>query len=57
MGILKKHLAENFVPVTFDPDELASVLESQLPEVDFCLLMGSSVNPAGSACSLHPAPF
>ncbi len=44
MGLSKKYLGENFVPVHFDPEQLASVLEEQLPEVVFCFLMGSAVS-------------
>ena len=44
MGLSKKHLGENFVPVHFDPEHLASVLEEQLPHVVFCFLMGSAVS-------------
>jgi len=44
MGISKKHLGENSVPVHFDPGQLASVLEEQLSEVVFCFLMGSAVS-------------
>jgi predicted nucleotidyltransferase len=51
MGISKKYLSENFVPVRFDPDQLASALEEQLSEVDFCFLMGSSVSGAVPAYS------
>lgn len=51
MGISKKHLGENFVPVHFDPEQLASVLEEQLPEVVFCFLMGSSVSGTVKAYS------
>ena len=51
MGISKKHLGENFVPVRFDPRRLASVLEEQLPEVEFCFLMGSSVSGVVKAYS------
>ncbi|MEA2068774.1 MAG: nucleotidyltransferase domain-containing protein [Verrucomicrobiota bacterium] len=43
MGISRKHLGENFVPVQFDPEQLAFILKDQLPEVDFCFLMGSAV--------------
>ena len=42
MGLSKKHLAENVVPVHFNVDRLAAVLARQLPEVDFCFLMGSA---------------
>ena len=51
MGISKKYLSENFVPVHFDPKQLASALEEQLPEVDFCFLMGSSVSGTVEAYS------
>jgi hypothetical protein len=51
MGISRKHLAENFVPVHFDPDRLAVVLKEQLPEVDFCFLMGSAVDGVVQAYS------
>jgi predicted nucleotidyltransferase len=51
MGISRKHLAENFVPVHFDPEQLAAVLEEQLPEVDFCFLMGSAVSGTVKAYS------
>jgi predicted nucleotidyltransferase len=44
MSLSRKHLAENFVPVHFDPDRLAAVLKEQLPEVEFCFLMGSAVS-------------
>ena len=44
MGISKKHLGENCVPVPFDLEQLASVLEKQLSDVIFCFLMGSSVS-------------
>lgn len=51
MGISRKHLGENVVPVHFDPERLASVLEAQLQEVDFCLLMGSSASGTAKAYS------
>lgn len=44
MGLSKKHLGENVGPVHFDPERLSAVLEEQLPEADFCLLMGSAIN-------------
>lgn len=43
MGLSRKHLSENFVSVHFDPDALAVVLKGNLPEADFCFLMGSAV--------------
>jgi len=43
MSLSRKHLAENFVPVHFDPGRLAAVLKEKLPMVDFCFLMGSAV--------------
>ncbi len=51
MGISKKYLAENLIPVHFDPDLLAAVLKEQLPEVDFCFLMGSAVTGTVKAYS------
>ena len=51
MGISKKYLSENFVPVHFDPEQLASALEEQFPEVDFCFLMGSAVSGTVEAYS------
>ncbi len=51
MGLSRKHLAENFVPVHFDSEQLASILEEQLPEVVFCFLMGSSVSGTVKAYS------
>ena len=51
MGISKKYLGENFVPVHFDPEQLASVLEEQLSEVVFCFLMGSSISGTVKAYS------
>lgn len=42
MGLSRKHLAENFVPVHFDPDQLACALKENLSEVEFCFLMGSA---------------
>lgn len=35
----------------FDPEQLASVMEEQLPEVDFCFLMGSSISGTVNAYS------
>lgn len=51
MGISRKHLAENYVPVDFDPEHLASELRDKLPEVDFCFLMGSAVSGVVDAYS------
>jgi predicted nucleotidyltransferase len=51
MGLSRKHLSENFVPVYFDPDRLAAVLKEKLPAVDFCFLMGSAVRGAVKAHS------
>jgi len=51
MGLSRKHLAENIVPVTFDPDRLGAVLMEHLPEVDFCFLMGSAVSGTVEAYS------
>lgn len=51
MSLSRKHLAENVVPVHFDPDLLASVLKEQLPEVEFCFLMGSAVSGVVKAYS------
>ncbi len=51
MGISRKHLAENFVPVHFDPDRLATILKEQLLSVDFCFLMGSAVDGIVNAYS------
>jgi predicted nucleotidyltransferase len=42
MGLSKQYLSENKRPVHFDPAELACVLRENLPEVDFCFLMGSA---------------
>ena len=44
MGLSRKHLSENYVPVHFDLEQLAVALKEQIPEADFCLLMGSAVN-------------
>ena len=44
MGLSRKHLSENYVPVHFDLERLAAALKEQIPEADFCLLMGSAVN-------------
>lgn len=44
MGISRKQLSENFVPVHFDPAELAVALNEKLAEVDICFLMGSAMN-------------
>lgn len=44
MGLSKKYLSENRHPVYFDPAELASVLRENLPEVEFCFLMGSAMD-------------
>lgn len=44
MGLSRKHLSENVVPVRFEPEQLASVLKEQLPEAAFCLLMGSAAS-------------
>ncbi len=43
MGLSRKHLSENYVPVHFDVEQLALALKEQVPEADFCLLMGSAV--------------
>ncbi len=51
MGISKKYLSENFVPVHFDPEQLAAVLEGELPEVVFCFLMGSALSGTVKAYS------
>jgi predicted nucleotidyltransferase len=51
MGISRKHLAENFVPVHFDPDQLACALKENLPEAEFCFLMGSAVSGTVDAYS------
>jgi predicted nucleotidyltransferase len=51
MSLSRKHLAENFIPVHFDPDQLAAVLKEKLPEVDFCFLMGSAVSGVVKAYS------
>jgi len=34
MGLSRKDLAENIIPVAFDPDRLGAVLMEHLPEVD-----------------------
>ena len=44
MSFSRSHLSENQVPVHFDPTQLSVVSKENLPEVDFCLLMGSSVD-------------
>jgi hypothetical protein len=44
MGLSKKYLSENRCPVYFDPAEMASVLRENLPEADFCFLMGSAMD-------------
>lgn len=44
MGLSKKYLSENRQPVYFEPAKLASVLRENLPEVDFCFLMGSAMD-------------
>jgi predicted nucleotidyltransferase len=51
MSLSKKHLAENFAPVHFEPDELAIVMKEKLPAVDFCFLMGSATSGTVSAYS------
>jgi len=51
MSLSRKHLAENFIPVHFDPDRLAAVLNEKLPEADFCFLMGSAVDGVVKAYS------
>ncbi len=51
MGLSRKHLSENFVPVHFDPEVLAVALKENLPEADFCLLMGSSAGGVVNAFS------
>jgi predicted nucleotidyltransferase len=51
MGLSRKHLSENAMPVHFDPERLASVLKEQLPEAEFCLLMGSATAGAVKAFS------
>jgi predicted nucleotidyltransferase len=51
MGLARKHLSENVVPVHFDPDRLAAVLKEKLPVIDFCFLMGSAVTGTVKAYS------
>lgn len=51
MGLSRKHLAENFVPVHFEPDRLAIVLKEKLSAVDFCFLMGSAITGTVKAYS------
>lgn len=51
MGLSRKHLSENFVPVHFDPEVLAVALREKLPEADFCFLMGSSADGVVNAFS------
>jgi predicted nucleotidyltransferase len=51
MGLSRKHLSENFVSVRFDPEALAVALKQNLPEADFCFLMGSAVTGTVKAYS------
>lgn len=44
MSLSKQHLAPNNDPVTFDPDQLGSVLNARFPEITFAFLLGSAVN-------------
>jgi hypothetical protein len=44
MGLSRKHLADNAVPVHFNVGRLAEALKRELPEVDFCFHMGSAMD-------------
>lgn len=55
MSLSKRYLCKQTTPVTFSADALGSDLRKRFPEVDFCLLFGSSCHgtvPVGSDLDL-----